>query len=344
MNPIVKYLALALGILLLGAGILWYQFKTTTAVPADLEDPYVHIPTGSSFEEVVSRLEAQGIVRNSFAFRQLSSYMNYERDSMRSGRFRIEPGMGMVSLIRHLRGGKQAPVQFVLNIERLPEEVAGRAGEYLEPDSLAFLQVFRDSSVMADLGYRFDTTLISLFIPNTYELYWNSTPQAFLERMAREHDAFWQNDGRREKAEALGMTPVEVYTLASIVERETLIPSEKATMAGVYLNRLRRGIPLQADPTAVFARRDFGTPRVTWYHTKFDSPYNTYMYPGLPPGPIGMASISSIDGVLNADDHAYLYFCAIGDGSGKHAFARTLAEHNRNAQRYYRNLRERGLR
>ncbi len=344
MSPIVKYILGTVIIFLLGAAFLWHRWQATTSVPRQLDDTFIHIPSGSDFEAVVELLEDRGIVRNTFAFRTLADYMHYRRENMRSGRFQVEPGMSMLALIRHLRNGPQAPVDLVLNIERLPEDVAGLAASYLEPDSLDFLAAFRDSARMAELGYATDTTLISLFIPNTYELYWNATPGEFLLRMQREHDAFWSKNDRRAKAQALGLSPPEVYTLASIIERETQVDAEKPRMAGVYLNRLERGIPLQADPTAVFARRDFGTPRVTYYHTKFDSPYNTYMYAGLPPGPIGMASIASLDAVLNPEAHRYLYFCAIGDGSGRHAFARTLAEHNRNAQRYYQNLRERGLR
>ena len=164
-----------------------------------------------------------------------------------------------------------------------------------------------------------------------------------MKRMIKEHKRFWNKNGRSKKARALKMKPEEVYTLASIVEKETLATKEKPRMAGVYLNRLEIGMRLQADPTCVFATRDFGTARVTNYHLKFDSPYNTYLYAGLPPGPISMASISSLDAVLDAEDHDYLYFCAKGDGSGLHAFAKTLSGHNQNAAKYRANLKKRGF-
>jgi UPF0755 protein len=220
--------------------------------------------------------------------------------------------------------------------------VAAKAARFIEPDSLAIVRLFQDQDYLDSIGYNTET-LMTLFIPNTYEFYWNTTPRAFVERMIKEHDKFW-NKERRAKAEKLGLNPAEVYTLASIVERETLRNDEKQRMAGVYHNRILKGMLLQADPTAVFASRDFNTPRVTNYHLSIDSPYNTYKYTGLPPGPISMSSISSIDAVLNRESHDYLYFCAKGDGSGYHNFAKTLAAHNQNAAIYRENLRKRGKR
>lgn len=343
-KKVIGLTALALLLLAAGAGFyLYQQYVAGTAVPPGLEDYTVAIPTGADFEEVIAILEDKGVLQDEQAFRLLSARMAYKRDPMRAGRYRLEPGWNLLRMIRHLRGGPQAPVDVVLHNERLVEEVAGKAALFLEQDSLAFLQVMTDEAYIDSLGYA-PETLMSLFIPNTYEFYWNTPPRGFMARMQKEHERFWSLDNRRKKAEALGMTPAEVYTLASIVERETLVKAEKPRMAGVYLNRLDIGMRLQADPTAVFARRDFSARRVTDYHTKFDSPYNTYRYAGLPPGPISMASISSIDAVLNAENHKYLYFCAKGDGSGLHAFARTLAGHNRNAAIYRANLRRRGLR
>jgi UPF0755 protein len=256
---------------------------------------------------------------------------------MRSGRFEISPGWNTITLIRHLRNGKQSPVDLVINNARLVEEVAGKAARFIEPDSVALVALLTDKAYLKKYNYSKET-LMSLFIPNTYEFYWNTTPEQFMERMIKEHDDFWNKKGRLKKAKALNMTPEAVYTLASIVEKETQQNSEKERMAGVYLNRLEQGILLQADPTAVFATRDFDTKRVLNYHINFDSPYNTYKYAGLPPGPISMASIPSIDAVLNAEQHDYIFFCAKGDGSGLHNFAKNLAAHNRNVQIYKKNL------
>jgi UPF0755 protein len=329
----------------IGVFYLYQRFIVGGSVPANLpeEQLIVYVPTGADFDQVVDTLVAQGIVSDVPLFRELSDRMEYKRDPMRSGRFEVKPGMRMHELIRYLRNGKQAPIDLVLTNERLLENVAAKAARFIEPDSLAILTFLREDPLIGELGYN-QETLMSLFIPNTYEFFWNTTPQGFVERMHKEHERFWDANNRRQKAENLDLTPAEVYTLASIVEKETLRNDEKRRMAGVYYNRLQKGMRLQADPTSVFARRDFDTKRVTDYHTKFDSPYNTYLYSGLPPGPIAMSSISSIDAVLNVENHDYVYFCAKGDGSGYHNFARTLAQHNRNAQIYRENLRKRGLR
>ncbi|PHN02680.1 endolytic transglycosylase MltG [Flavilitoribacter nigricans] len=334
---------IAVAVTALGIALYYYnQLAIKAAVPRDLQDPIVLIPSNSSYEEVVAILRERNMLGNEQLFHQMTKRMGYRRDPMRNGRFAVEPGWSMIELIRHLRNGKQDPVDVVLTNERLLENVAAKVARFIEPDSLSVITTFKDPEILQQMGFT-EETLMSLFIPNTYELFWNTTPGEFLERMQKEHDRFW-NNGRLEKAKALDMSPAEVYTLASIVEKETLQDSEKKRMAGVYLNRLRTNMRLQADPTSVFARRDFNTRRVTDYHTKFDSPYNTYVYKGLPPGPIAMASISSIDAVLGAEDHDYVYFCARGDGSGFHNFAKTLAAHNQNAALYRENQRKRGLR
>ncbi|MBR9920538.1 MAG: endolytic transglycosylase MltG [Bacteroidetes bacterium] len=321
------------------------QYKTYLMpnVPGNLENDILLIPGGSSFDEVLQTLVEGKYLKDTTGFRSVATRMNFIKNPMRSGRYRIQPGWSNVSLIRHLRGGKQETVKLVLNNEREPMNVAGVIAEILEPDSLDFQTLFQDENLIAEMGYTKET-LISLFIPNTYDFFWNTSPKGFLERMQKEHDKFWESEQRLKKAEALGMTPAEVYTLASIIEKETNQNAEKPRMAGVYLNRIEQGILLQADPTAVFATRDFTTRRVLNYHTNFDSPYNTYKYPGLPPGPISMASIVSIDAVLNAESHDYIFFCAKGDGSGLHAFSETLSGHNRNVRNYKANLKKRGLR
>ncbi|MFN7115763.1 MAG: endolytic transglycosylase MltG [Saprospiraceae bacterium] len=343
MNPFIRRILIAIVILCIIAGGALAYVLFSSGVPLTLKDRYVQIPTGSSFEDVVKILDNQGVLQNERLFRVLSERMSYKREPMRAGRYEVKPGWSVITLIRHLRNGEQTPVKVVLTTERMVENVAAKAARFIEPDSVTMLRYMQDESYLQNIGYTRDN-LMSVFIPNTYEFYWNTTPEAFMKRMIKEHDAFWAKNNRLQKAEALGLTPAEVYTLASIVERETNANSEKPRMAGVYLNRLRIGMRLQADPTAVFATRDFETPRVTNYHIFFDSPYNTYLYAGLPPGPITMASISSIDGVLNAEKHDYLYFCATGEPDGLHAFAATLEEHNQNVRRYVETLKRRGLR
>jgi len=324
-----------LAALVAGAAVVWKPLKAIylSGVPSEPARRYVYIPTGATFEQVVDSLMSGGFLTDRESFIWLAEKMKYRRAEMRPGRFEIQPGWSNRRLIQHLRAGEQAPVRLVLNVERLPEDVAGAVAQFLEPDSAAFAATFYDAALLEDMGYT-PQTLMALFIPNTYEFFWNTTPKGFLERMLRENKAFWSKNDRLKKAQALGLSPVEVFTLASIVERETNVDSERPTIAGVYLNRLRAGMPLQADPTCVFATRDFEARRVTQYHTTFDSPYNTYLYKGLPPGPISMASISSLDAVLQAEKHNYLFFCARPDASGTHAFAETYAAHLINARRF----------
>jgi UPF0755 protein len=200
-----------------------------------------------------------------------------------------------------------------------------------------------DEAFWAEHDYELETAM-SAFIPNTYQIYWNTSPKAVLLRMIEEHDKFWDKENRRAKAEAMGYTPKEVYTLASIVETESQHKPERPRIAGVYINRLDRGIPLQADPSIVFALGDFSLKRILKKHLQVDSPYNTYKNAGLPPGPIYMSSISSIDAVLNYEEHDYLYFCAKPDFSRTHNFAKTLSAHNVNARNFHKWLNKRGVR
>ena len=334
---------LILAVLVAGLYFAWKPLKAIyfSGVPAQLEQTILLIPTGASFEQVVDSLSDNGLITDEGSFRWLAEKMKYVRPVMRAGRYNIQAGWTNRQLIQHLRAGKQEPVNVVLNNERLPEEVAGQVARFLETDSLSLLQAFRDPGVLAEMSYTSET-LISLFIPNTYQMFWNTDAEGFLERMIKEHEAFWSKNERRVKAQALNMTPEQVYTLASIVERETNNNAEKPTIAGVYLNRLDINMLLQADPTSVFATRDFATRRVTEFHTTFNSPYNTYVYKGLPPGPISMASISSIDAVLNHQKHNYLYFCAKPDDSGAHNFAETYTAHLVNARRFQSWLQKRG--
>ena len=267
--------------------------------------------------------------------------MNYGDRTIKPGKYSLNEGNNNLDLIRQLRSGNQVPVKVVFNNIRTLDRLAGKVSEYIETDSFALLDAFMDPNVQSSYELN-EETMMTLFIPNTYEFFWNTSEKGFLDRMKKERDAFW-NQERLQKAQDRQMTPEEVYTLASIVEKETNVKSERPTMAGVYLNRLEQGIPLQADPTVVFAVGDFTIKRVLNRHLEIDSPYNTYKNTGLPPGPISMASISSIDAVLNAESHDYIFFCAKPGNSGQHAFAKTLAQHNRNARKYQRWLNSQGI-
>ncbi len=316
-----------------------YEAIFSPNVVEKLDDPFLYLKKGADLDDVLVALSEKDMLLDEASFLWVANRMNYKDSKVRSGRFKIEEGWSNRSLIGHLRGGKQATVKVVLNNERLLPEVAGKAARFIQADSTGIVRLFNDKKYIADKGYN-KQTLMSLFIPNTYDFYWGTEPEDFIDRMEKEHAKFWKKDGRTKKAKALKLSKEEVYTLASIVERETNKNDEKKRIAGVYLNRLRQGILLQADPTVVFANQDFGIRRVLNKHTAIDSPYNTYKYAGLPPGPISMASIASLDAVLNAEKHDYIFFCAKPDESGYHAFAKTLRGHNENARIYRKWLTE----
>ena len=321
----------------------YLYFRVISPVIVEGEAVELRIPTGSSFDDVINLLQEANVLEDEAAFTLLAERMNYVRNPMRPGRYILPTGTTMVQAIRLLRNGPQTPVNVILASEREPMNVAAKVAQYLEADSIDFVQLFQDQAYLDSIGYSKET-LMTLFIPNTYELFWNTSPRGFIKRMLREHEKFWGQNNRLGKAEALGYSPQEIYTLASIIEKETLRNDEKKRMAGVYHNRLKQGMLLQADPTAVFATRDFNTPRVLNRHIQFDSPYNTYRYVGLPPGPIFMSSIGSIDAALSPEQHDYIFFCARGDGSGYHNFAETISGHGRNKRIYVENLKRRGLR
>ncbi|NNE29154.1 MAG: endolytic transglycosylase MltG [Saprospiraceae bacterium] len=324
-------------------GWVYYSGIYDPIVPKDLEEEILTIPEGTSFKGLMDLMHSQGQLIDTSDFSWLASKMNYKKDPVRTGRFKLKAGMSNIELIRHLRAGPQSTVRVVLHNERFLTDIAGKIAPSLALDSAQYATAFADTALISSLGYT-PENFISLFIPNSYDFYWSSSPEAFLKRMKKENDKFWSEKKRENKAADLGLSKEEVYTLASIIQRETNAPQELPTIAGLYLNRLNRGMLLQADPTVVFATGNFDLRRVLRKHTKIDSPYNTYRNKGLPPGPISMTTIASIDGVLNADEHDYIFFCAKPDNSGLHAFAKTLKEHNRNASRFHSWLNKRGIR
>ena len=335
-----RFLAISSILLLLVAIYIYRELRGPMMYADDGSALIIEVPRNTSFDSLTQRLYQQDIIRDTGDFRRLSEHLGYQGDPVRSGRFAVPSGVSMRELIRVLHKGKQSPVKLVFTTERELVDVAAKADRFLDLQAEELTTLFSDSLFLDSIGYnQFD--LMSLFIPNTYEVYWDIGPRELIKRMLKEHEAFWAKNDRWEKAEELNLSTQQVYTLASIIERETRQNDEKQRMAGVYYNRLIQDMRLQADPTAVFASRDFHTTRVTNYHLRFDSPYNTYRYKGLPPGPITMASIASIDAVLNLEQHDFIFFCARGDGSGYHNFAVTLAEHKRNAKTYRENRRKR---
>ena len=335
------------GLVLIGlaAIVYWFYiyptFWTANVKPAGTPH-IVTIPTGSSYADVEQILEEASVLEQISTFRRCANQLKYP-NLVKPGRYQLTPGWSNLQLVRHLRSGQQEPVRLTFHNVRLLDELAGVIARQIEPDSSSLLRVF-DQQIPAILPHadqQADTALC-FFLPNTYQVYWNTTPEGLIQRLDRDYQAFW-TPTRRQQAQDLAMTPNQVYTLASIVEKETQVNPEKARIAGVYLNRLQRGIPLQADPTVVFAKRAFTARRVLKKDLAFDSPYNTYLYAGLPPGPICMPSLASLEAVLQAEEHDYLYFCARPDNSGAHNFARTLTAHLANARRFQRWLDQQGI-
>ena len=300
----------------------------------------VYVPTGASFTQLMDSLRRHEVLRNETAFARMARRHGLDT-ALKAGRYELKEGVSYVRTVRMLRLGWQVPVRVTFNNIRTPDRLAGVLARKLEPDSAAWLAALTSDSLARVYGLT-PQTILTLCIPNTYEFFWNTSPDTFLQRMRQESDKFWTS--RDAKLSRSGLTRQQAYILASIVYEETKRKNEMPRVAGDYVNRLKRGMPLQADPTVKYAVGDFALRRVLNRHLEVDSPYNTYKYPGLPPGPICMPSIDALDGVVDFENHDYLYFCAKDDLSGAHAFARTLAEHNRNAQAYARALNRRGIR
>ncbi len=317
-----------------------YQVLKTPNVLVDQEDKILLIPTGTTFSEVQHTLDKEGYVQDLLSFSVLAKLMKYH-ESVKPGRYLLKKDMTNLDAIRLLRSGKQEPVKVTFNNIRLKSELAKRICENLEADADRFESLLRDSALVRQYGFN-QENIMCMFIPNTYEFFWTTTAQELFDRMHREYEKFWTEE-RLAKAKDMQLTPTEVSVLASIVESETNKMDEAPTVAGLYYNRLSRNIALQADPTLVFAAQDFTIKRVLNKHKEIDSPYNTYKYTGLPPGPIRLPSIGAINAVLNYEDHKYIYMCAKEDFSGYHNFAASLQAHLDNARRYQRALSKAGI-
>ena len=301
----------------------------------------VYIPTGTDYEGLKNILYGNGIVINRKSFEWLADKKSLTTN-VNPGKYTIEEGLNNNELIDLLRSGQQIPVNLIINNIRTKEEFAQRVSEQIELDSSTIVQLLYDTVHLRYFGLTPDKAL-TLFIPNTYEVYWDIKARDLFDRMYSEYKKFW-SETRLKKAEEIGMKPEEVYIMASIVEKETNKNDEKPAIAGVYKNRLKYNWRLQADPTVVYAWGDFSIRRVLNLHKQIDSPYNTYMYYGLPPGPICIPSIASIDAVLNLEDHNFMFFCAKDDFSGYHVFSSTSAGHALNANKYRNALDERNIR
>ncbi|MCW3788315.1 endolytic transglycosylase MltG [Plebeiibacterium sediminum] len=306
-----------------------------------VESPYLYVPNGTTFSGLKKIIEDKGALKDIESFVWVAQKKGYN-DNIKGGRYLLKQGMNNNQLINLLRSGRQEAINITFNNIRKPGQLASVVSAKLMADSAELVSLFSNDSLIRELGFTRETFL-AMFIPNTYQMYWNTDAKAFVIRMKKEYDRFWSED-KRNKAKALGLSPVEVSILASIVDEETIMSDEKPVVAGLYINRLNKKIRLQADPTVKYALGDFTIQRVLSKDLEIDSPYNTYMYAGLPPGPIRIPSIVGINAVLNRKEHSYYYMCAKEDFSGYHNFAKTLAQHNINAARYRNELRKRGIR
>lgn len=317
--------------LIMGIGLYLRFFASNTTF--NEEEKWVTVPTGSNFEEVKKIIAPY--IDGMGGFENMASLRRYDQN-VKPGRFLLKKGMGNFGIVAALR--HNIPVKLTFNNQERLEDLCVRFSQQIEPDTTQLMKVFRDSIFLNENGFTKEN-VIAMFIPNSYEFYWNISAEKFRDKMLKEYKNFWNTD-RLAKAEKLGMSQVEVITLASIVHKETVKKDERPRVAGAYLNRLQQGMPLQADPTVIYALKlkdnDFTKviKRVLYGDLTLSSPYNTYVHVGLPPGPIAMPDITAIDAVLNPEKHNFIYFCASVDRFGYHEFAATYPEHQVNAKKY----------
>lgn len=331
------YLLLALAGVIAVYGY-WKYFSSNTAF--DAKKKYLYIASGSDFNQVLQSLDTGHFLANTASFKSMAQRMELP-SNLHPGKYAIRNGMSNYAIIRMLRSGTQEPVKLIITKLRTKADILRKLALPLEADTNDFKLVVNNPRWLDSVGID-SNQLQCVVMPNTYEVYWNTPANKVLDKLVKYHATFWTND-RRAKASKLGFSIAQVMTIASIVDEETLKKEDKYKIASTYINRLRIGMPLQADPTLKFALRNFGLKRILTVHTQVASHYNTYMNRGLPPGPICTPMEETIDAVLDAPKTDYLYFCAKEDFSGYSNFAASLAEHEENARRYQKALNERGI-
>ncbi|WP_457615845.1 endolytic transglycosylase MltG [Lutibacter sp.] len=329
-----KFFLLLFSLLFVIGGVLVFNFYNKIYKPNTIKEGFLYIKTGSDFKDVENNIRP--FLKRVKPFVWVSEKKKYSKN-IKAGKYLILKGMSNNDLVNLLRSGKQTPVKLSFNNQDTFEKLAGRIAQQIEADSISLLNAFKDERFFKEKGFD-KYTALSMYIPNTYEFYWNTSAEEFRKRMYTEYTKFW-NSNRLEKAKKLGLTPNQVVTLASIVQKETANISERPMVARLYLNRLKDHWPLQADPTIIFALKQqhgdqISVKRVLNKDLKIDSPYNTYKNIGLPPGPIAMPDVNAIDAVLNPANHNYYYMCASITNLGTHEFAKTLRQHTKNAKKY----------
>ncbi len=338
-----KIILLILTIIVIIGAVIGYKYYKKIYAPNVLEDASIYISSNSDFNQILQEIDP--LINNSDSFEWVAKQKNYP-NVIKAGRYLVKKGMSNNDLINLLRSGKQTPLNLTFNNQDNIEKLSGRIAAQIEADSIQILSALTDKDFLLKNNLN-KANVLGIFIPNSYEIYWNTSGVSFRDRMLKEYQRFW-NDSRTSKAKQLNMTKNEVITLASIVQKETSKISERPIVAGLYLNRHRDHWALQADPTIIFALKqkhgqDYEVKRVLNDDLSIDSPYNTYKNVGLPPAPIAMPDISSIDAVLNAKNHEFYYMCASVSNIGSHEFARTLAQHNRNAVKYQQWISKQGI-
>ncbi len=335
LNFFQKTFALLAIIILINIVLLLYNTLRKIYVPNVIigvhQSAYLYIPTGSDIDDVCRILYKNNYIVNRSSFEWLAERKKYA-GHIKPGRYKLKNRMSNNELIGILRTGKQEPVRLSLNNIRNVYQLAGNVAAHIEADSLSITNLLTDDKYLSSFGFN-RQTILSMFLPNTYEFLWNTSAEKFFKRMNIEYKKFW-NDTRQKMADKIGLTDIQVIILASVISDETNISFEYPAIAGVYMNRLKRNMPLQADPTIKFITGNFGLKRILRKYTEIISSYNTYLNTGLPPGPISMPNIKAVEAVLNYEKHSYLYFCAKPDFSGYHVFAKTLVQHNQNAEAY----------
>lgn len=324
-------LLLFLAILVFGIFAVWRIFGSNTAFDEKKKEKAIYIRQGTNFVELQVNLDTNGVVTNTRTFALVAKLLKYP-ENIKPGRYVIKEGASIYSILKQLKSGNQTPVNLVINKLRTKEDLARKIAANFDSDSLSIIRFLYDADSLKK--YNLDTnTVMTAIIPNTYSLLWTTDFPKLFKRLVSEKDKFWTTE-RKEKAKNLGLTPEQVYSMASIVEEETNMADDKGKIASVYLNRIDLGMPLQADPTVKYAMRDFGLKRIYQKHLSVQSPYNTYINRGLPPGPICTPSQKTIDAVLNAPATNYIYFVAKPDFRGYSNFASTYQEHLQFAKAY----------
>jgi UPF0755 protein len=333
-------LAVSVLLLVVGGYFGLNMYKTYLASNVTGNEKYIYIKTGATYDDFLNNLASKEILKDLNTFKAAAGKMNLA-NTLKPGRYALKSGMNNRTLINKLKSGNQDAVSLKFQNIRKKENFAAYLAKNMEADSLSFIKLLDSAAFVEKYGFNTEN-VYTMFIPNTYEFYWNSSPKDFFEKMLKQYNKFWDSE-RKQKAAALNLSPIQVSILASIVDAEALYDKEMPTIAGLYLNRLNRGILLQADPTVIFANDDFTIKRVLNSHLASNSKYNTYKYGGVPPGPIMMPSIKAIDAVLNKENNNYIYMCAKEDFSGYHAFADTREQHEINANKYRAAMNKRNI-